>query len=94
MARQGLKLLVGVAPRGRTPDGREPELNRLAALGLRWLRAERPNGRDIGDLTWPILARLDVNRPVKKLQEKAGKMAIGINHVRQRVLELDGWLPQ
>jgi hypothetical protein len=93
MAERGLDLLVGWAPRGRPADDREGELNRLAKLALKWLRIQRQRGRGIDDLTWPILAQLDLDRSVKKLQAKASKLSFRITDVRQRALELDGWLP-
>lgn len=87
MAEQGRRLAEGLAPRGRPPVDRELELDRLARLGLAWVRVPG-TGRSPGDLTWPILADADGGRDSKKLQARAGPRSIGIDDVRVRASEI------
>ena len=90
MAEQGMALARGYAPRGRTPYGRPEELDRLARLGLKWVRVPG-TGRSPEDLTWPVIAMTDGDRRAKKVQGQASKLAISIKDVRQRALEFERW---
>ena len=88
MAQRGLELFQGIPPRGRTAADREEELVRLARLGLRWARVSG-KGRSPDDITWPVIALTDADRPVKKIQARASKRNIGIEDVRRRAREIE-----
>ena len=87
MAQQGLELLQGIVPRGRTPGERDRELDRLARIGLKWVQ-QPGKGHTPDQLDWSIIAMTDRNRGVGKVKTAASKKGIGIEDVRQRAREL------
>lgn len=83
MAQRGLALARGMAPRGRPPRDREPELDRLADLARRWARQKH---RALDDVQWQHLEATDMRAP-RTLERAAARLSIHIDDILKRAHE-------